>query len=236
MAVCGLIVAISAGVGVVAIAGMKVTLPAYQSASATHDLVVVPVAVKDIPVGIKITTDNFKDYFVWKGFPSDAVPLDTLFDFDDLIGKRTKRALHIGEVVTKADVHTFIDPPPGTTAVNVQVRPNAYTAGFALPGYKVVLVATKRSEKQQKNLVLPVLVDVLILAVDSVDPQTEEMVLSLAVTDDQSELLEAAMDGGASFQIQLPGCSGWVAHETDDRVARALPRSADDVRAFLAGN
>lgn len=232
-------------VGVLAtISGVVAGLTAgEQSASppirpATTTFVPVPVAAHHIPVGSKLTTGYVNDYFVFKRFPQEAVPPDVIHTLDDLVGKRATRSLRAGELVRTDDVTAkeyIIDPPDGTEAVSLRIVLTQSATGFTLPGYKVMLMATKRSEKKGKEVVFPVVYDALILGADPTDTQGE-VTLKVALTPEQTEMVELAVDGGATIQINLPQCGGWLARESDTHVFHLVPKSVEDVRAFLAGD
>jgi pilus assembly protein CpaB len=216
-------------------AGVAFLLMMANTPATTLDLVAVPVAAKEIPFGTKLTADNSGDYFTFKHFPRDTVPPNAVTRLEELSGKRVTRRMSQGEVVLASEVKAgqLIDPPEGTAAMSVRIAPTQSAAGFALPGYKVVLLVTKKLEKKGKEVVFPVTYDALILATDPADTPGE-VVLSVALTPEQTEVLEQAVDDGATIQIDLPQCGGLLARETDTQIIHWPPKSAEEVRAFLA--
>lgn len=198
------------------------------------DMVEVPVAAKDIPIGTKLPQKDLEVYFTKKNFPREAVPPSAILSLEEIADKRTMRTLRQGETVGTTDVNAkgFIDPPDGTVLMTAPISLEQSASGFALPGYKVMVIASKKSQKKNMEIVFPLFLDALILAVDTSPTapaaggdknqsggsgngngqgggataggfQTVSMI-SFAVTPDQSMLLAMAADGGARLRIGLP--------------------------------
>lgn len=217
--------------------GVAAFLTAQMTAGASKkkvevDMVEVPVAAKDIPIGTKLPAKELETFFVKKNFPREAVPPSAILTIEEIGDKRTMRTIRQGETVGTSDVNAkgFIDPPDGTVLMTVPITLDRSASGFALPGYKVMLVATKHSQKKNVDIVFPIFLDALILAVDtSTTPPAaggqngqngqaangqqsgataagfqQVGMMSFAVTPDQSILMAMVADGGATLRIGLP--------------------------------
>lgn len=224
-------------IGVAVVCGLVAAfLTARMTAGASKkdvnvDMVDVPVAAKDIPIGTKIPPKDLETFFVMKKFPREAVPPNAVLTLDEMGDKRTMRPIRQGESVNNADVNSkgFIEPPDGTVLMTAPISLEQSASGFALPGYKVMVIASKRSQKKNMEIVFPLFVDALILAIDTspTAPQAggkdgqqaqnngqgggataagfqNVSMISFAVTPDQSMLLAMAADGGARLRIGLP--------------------------------
>jgi pilus assembly protein CpaB len=216
--------------------GVAAFLTAQMTAGASKkkvevDMVEVPVAAKDIPIGTKLPQKDLETFFVKKNFPREAVPPSAILTVDEIGDKRTMRTIRQGETVGSADVNAkgFIDPPDGMVLMTVQIDLPRSASGFALPGYKVMVIATKKSQKKNVDIVFPIFLDALILAVDTSTTappaggqnnaqggangqgsgataagfQSVGM-MSFAVTPEQSIILAMVADGGANLRLGLP--------------------------------
>lgn len=222
-------------IGVAVVCGLVAAfLTARMTAGASAkkpelDMVDVPVAAKDIPIGTKIPQKDLEQFFVMKKFPREAVPPNAVLTLEEMSDKRTMRPIRQGESVNSADVNAkgFIDPPDGMVLMSTPINLDQSASGFALPGYKVIVIASKRSQKKNMEIVFPILVDALILAVDTspTAPQAggkenqqaqggqggataagfqNVNMISFAVTPNQSILLSIAAQSGTSLRIGLP--------------------------------
>ena len=197
--------------------------------AAPVDMVEVPVAAKDIPIGTKMPKTELEAFFVKKNFPKEAVPPSAILSVDDIGDKRTMRTIRQGETVGANDVNAkgFIDPPDGMMLMTTPISLDQSASGFALPGYKVVVIATKRSQKKNVEIVFPLFLDALILAVDT-SPSAPQAggngngqqaqggqaataagfqsvsMISFAVTPEESILLAMAARSEATLRIGLP--------------------------------
>jgi Flp pilus assembly protein CpaB len=193
------------------------------------DMVEVPVAAKDIPIGTKLPQKELEIFFVKKNFPKDAVPPSAVLNMEDLADKRTMRPIRQNETVSTGDVNAkgFIDPPDGMVLMTTPISLDQSASGFALPGYKVMVIATKKSQKKNLEIVFPLFIDALILAVDT-NPTAPAAggqqgqqgsgqqsgataagfqnvsMISLAVTPQQSILLAMAARSEVSLRLGLP--------------------------------
>lgn len=192
------------------------------------DMVEVPVAVKDIPIGTKLPPKDVETYFTKKNFPRESVPPSAITSLEEIGDKRAMRTIRQGETVGVADLNAkgFIDPPDGTVLMTTAINLEQSASGFALPGYKVMVIATKKSQKKNMDIVFPLFADALILAVDTSttapqaggkDGQQQNKdggataagfqsvgMISFAVTPEQSMLLTMAANGGATLRLGLP--------------------------------
>ena len=223
-------------IGVAVVCGLVAAfLTARMTAGASAkkvevDMVEVPVAAKDIPIGTKLPQKELETFFVKKNFPREAVPPSAILTIEEIGDKRTMRTIRQGETVGTADVNAkgFIDPPDGMVLMTVGIDLPRSASGFALPGYKVMLIATKHSQKKNVDIVFPIFLDALILAVDTstTAPQAGGQngqggangqssgataagfqtvgMMSFAVTPEQSIILAMVADGGATLRIGLP--------------------------------
>lgn len=197
------------------------------------DMVEVPVAAKDIPIGTKLPQKDLEVFFTKKNFPREAVPPSAILSLEEIADKRTMRTLRQGETVGVSDVNAkgFIDPPDGMVLMSTPINLDQSASGFALPGYKVMVVASKKSQKKNMEVVFPLFLDALILAVDtsptapaaggdkkqssgsgSGDGQggaqaggfQNVSMISFAVTPEQSILLAMAAQSNTSLRLGLP--------------------------------
>lgn len=156
--VCGLVAAV-----------LTSRMSAGGSKQKVEDFVEVPVAAKDIPIGTKIAAKDVEQYFTKKKFPKDAVPPAYVADTQEMVDKRTMRPIRMGETVNPLDISAtgFLAPPPGHVLMTAPITLEHGASGFALPGARVTVLATKKSQKLNKDIVFPLFLDVLILAVDT---------------------------------------------------------------------
>jgi Flp pilus assembly protein CpaB len=234
-----LAVALIGGFGVVhEVESARTDEQAKQEAANADAGVFVPVAAKQIPIGQKITKAEVNDWYFRRPFPKSAVPPNTVLTLEELGGKRAMRTIRQGEMVMATDVNgkDHLDPPDGTVLMTVRVAATPAMTGFTLPGYKVMVEATKVSEKRQKEIVLPLIVDVLILAVDTPAIGGNDLIVSLAVPDDKVEMLTYVVDYGADIRLRLPQCGEGLRRETDTQAFFAQPLSVGELRAILDGD
>lgn len=123
--------------------------------------------------------------------------------------------------------------PPGTTLVSVPITPDMATSGRDMTGYKVMVLAHSMSGTKQKEVVLPVVVDALVMSVEAGTSASGELVVTLAVPDEQLELLMYALDTAPSLHLKTPPCGGWLPSESDGQVFLAAAKSTDDLLAVL---
>lgn len=225
-----ILIAVAVVCGLVA-AFLTARMTAGASKPKELDMVEVPVAAKDIPIGTKLPPKDLETFFVKKNFPREAVPPNAVLTLEEMGDKRTMRTLRQGETVNMNDVNAkgFIDPPDGMVLMTTPITLDQSASGFALPGYKVMVIASKKSQKKNVEIVFPLFLDALILAVDTnpTAPQAggqngqggqsngqgggataagfqDVRMISLAVTPDQSLLLAMATQSNTSLRLGLP--------------------------------
>ncbi len=109
------------------------------------------------------------------------------------------------EVNVAKESHLF-RLPPGTSLVTLPINLSSGVAGFVVPGSKVDVLATSRGD--DKILAVPILVNVLVLAVDE-DLHTEKCFyhregrVSFAVSRKQKLLINLAQDRKCEISLLL---------------------------------
>ncbi len=198
-------------------------------AAKVEEMVDIPVAARDIAIGTRIPAKDVEQYFTMKKFPKEALPQAYVADTQEIVDKRTMRPIRMGETLNPADISAtgFIQPPDGHSLMTAPITLERGASGFALPGTRVTVLATKKSQKKNMDIVFPLFVDILVLAVDtfpSAPPaqpngqgggqpgqgggataagfQNMSMV-SFAVTPEDSVLMNMAADG-ATLRFALP--------------------------------
>ena len=216
-----LLVALAVGCGLAA--AYLTTQMSARPAKAAEQTVAVLVAAKDIPVGTTLKKEGLDGYLEVKEFNPEAVPAQYVALKEELADKRTTRTIRKGDVFNPADVTKFasLSPPAGFNMMSVECSLERGVAGFAQPGSKVDIIAaipvkTRRRAGdsggggQQNSYIVPLLTDMLVLAVDSqaqvnVESQvvpTMSMV-SFAVKPEQTLLLHAAKHRGSDLRLVL---------------------------------
>jgi pilus assembly protein CpaB len=214
-------VAVVCGLG----AAFLTTQMSAKPANKPVDMVKVPVAAVDIPIGTRFSKTDLEKYFTLKDFPKDAVPPGSLQNVEELDGKRILRQIAKGNLIDNRDVNAtgFIEPPAGTVLMSTPISLDQAASGFAIPGSRVIVMAVKRSAKKNKEFVFPLLLDSLVLAVNTnLDVPASKnggsdnsesrpagfnqvSMMSLAVTPTEAQLLTMAAQGGATLRMGLPG-------------------------------
>jgi pilus assembly protein CpaB len=177
------------------------------------EMVDIAVASSELPIGSRFTKDNYTKAFKLKSFPKDNLPAEYLVSPEELIGKRLTRSLRLDDVYNPKDLSSNnpIAPPPGYNMMTMHCTPERGVAGFAGPGSKVDILASVTMKSQgNKSVVFPIMVDMLVLAIDTttslgdgaVAVPTVNMV-SLAVTPEQAKILHGANTRGADLRLVL---------------------------------
>ena len=215
-----LLVALAVGCGLAA--AYLTTQMSARPAKAAEQTVAVLVAAKDIPVGTTLKKDGLDAFLEIKEFTPESVPAQYIALKEELADKRTTRTIRKGDVFNPADVTKFasLSPPAGFNMMSVECSLERGVAGFAQPGSKVDIIAAipvKQRRRagdsgggEQVAYVVPLLTDMLVLAVDSqaqvnVESQvvpTMSMV-SFAVKPEQTLLLHAAKHRGSDLRLVL---------------------------------
>lgn len=224
-----ILIAVAVVCGAVAAVLVATQLNAKGASTAkVEELVDIPVAARDIPIGTRIPAKDVEKYFTIKKFPKEAVPPQYVADTQELVDKRTMRPIRMGETLNPADISAtgFIAPPDGHVLFTAPITLERGASGFALPGTRVMVIATKKSQKKNIDIVFPLFLDVLVLAVDtfpSAPPANPQggggqppqgggataagfqamSMVSFAVTPEDSILLNMAADA-CTLRIALP--------------------------------
>jgi len=203
-----ILIAVAVGCGLVA-AFLTTQLGAGQKK--VDDSLEVPVAAKDLAVGTKLTKEELKNYITYKKISKDSLPTEFASSEEQLADKRLVRTIRAGETFNPADLTTNapITPPPGFNVMTFGMTPEKGVAGFAGPGSKVDVLATIRLRKQDKAVVLPILIDMLVLAIDTSTQYTPQgafpnlSMVSMAVNNKQAAILHASLSRGADLRLIL---------------------------------
>lgn len=203
-----ILIAVAVGCGLVA-AFLTTQLGAGQKK--VDDSIEVPVAAKDLPVGTKMTKEDLKTFVTYKKISKDALPTEFASSEEQLADKRLVRTIRAGETFNPADLTTNapINPPPGFNVMTFGLTPEKGVAGFAGPGSKVDVLATIKLRKQEKAVVMPIAIDMLVLAVDTNTQYSQQgafpnlSMVSLAVNNKHASILHAALSRGADIRLIL---------------------------------
>ena len=177
------------------------------------EMVQVPVANADLPVGTKLKASELEKLVIMKSIAKDAVPQVYVEQTDFLKDKRLTRTIRAGEPFNPNDVtvNGFLNPPEGHSVMSASMTTVEAASGFIGPGAHVDIIASVMLKKSQKWVVFPLFLDMLVLAVnsDATPPQTpggatpNVGMVSLAVTGEQQLLLQGAISRGATMRMGL---------------------------------
>jgi len=185
-------------------------LTSQMSAKPNVDKVDVIVAAKDLPIGMQLTKDDLKTAVKRKSVSRDSLPPTAVETEEELLEKRLTRTVHTDEMLNKGDVTNrgVVSIPPGMSMVALPIGLPQAVAGFVLPGSKVDVLASVRL--QEKVRVLPILVNMLVLAVDSSTQTPKEgaayqnlSTVSFAVNRNQALLIKLAQARNCDMSLLL---------------------------------
>lgn len=208
--------------------------------TAQVETVEVIVAAKDLPVGTALTKDDLKTLIKRKKVPKDAVPPMVVETEDELLDKRLSRSIRNEETINKADLSKggVVTIPPGMHMVAVPLGVPQAVAGFVGPGARVDVLAT--AQLGNKVVALPLLVNMLVLAVDTQTTYAKDGVfptlntISFAVDRKQALLLALAERRGCALKLLLRNPEEKFADEgyDIDKVIRLLSddRQPNDIK------
>jgi hypothetical protein len=125
--------------------------------------------------------------------------------------KRLVRTIRAGEPFDPKDLtlNAPVTPPAGYNMMSYPTTPEKAAAGFAGPGSRVDILCTIRAKKTGKVEVFPLLLDMLVLAIDAnvqgaaTGAHVGVSMVSLAVKSDQASLLHKAIGRGADLRLVL---------------------------------
>ena len=201
-----ILMVVAVGCGLVA-----AVLTSQMSAKPVEQVEVI-VAAKDLSVGTTIGKDDLKDQklFKRKKVSKDAVMPNMVESEDELVGKRLARPIRVDETINKGDPTSGVTVtiPPGMQMFTLPISASSAVAGFVGPGAHVDILGTVRL--QNRLSALPILVNMLILAVDTTTTYPKEggafqtlNSVSFAVNRKQALLLELAKARGCSISLLL---------------------------------
>lgn len=166
------------------------------------------VASKDLPAMTLITAEDLPKVTRRKAFPKGAAPPKVVEVDADLVGKRLGRGVAADEPFHPGDlVKGLIDPPPGYDTYTLPIGAVQAVAGFVAPGSRVDVLATLRLRNQIR--VLPILVNMLVLAVDTKTQYPKEgafqtvNTVSFAVDRKQALLIKLAQARSCDMSLLL---------------------------------
>lgn len=204
-----ILVAVAVGCGLVA----AVLTSQMSAGTKKTDGVLIPVAMKDIPVGTPLNGAKIEEFVEYKEFPKEMVPASFVANSDDLKDKRLTRNLRKGEAFNPADVtkSVALTPPEGYDMMAIECTLVEGVAGFVQPGARVNVLAVIPSKRNQGYAtVVPFLLDMLVLAVDNQSQIVEGAAtvptlssVSLAVTPEHALLLAGAKQRNCSMRLVL---------------------------------
>ena len=208
-----------------------------RSKKQTLDMVSVPQAAKDLPIGTKLKAEEFDSYVKMVQIPRDNAPPAYVEDLATLKDKRVTRTMRANDTFNPADVSSneALNPPEGYSVMTVRCSIDEAVAGFVRPGAKVDVIASVQLKKSQKWVVFPLFTDILILAIDSSATGPKEggqsfqnlSMISFAVNKDTSLLLQAAVTRGAQMRCALRHPEVPVKYDT---------MTSEDMWAILSGS
>lgn len=184
-------------------------LTSQMSAKPAVEKVDVIVAAKDLPVGSQLTREDLKTAITRKSISRDSLPSTIIENEEELLEKRLTRTIRKDEMINKGDVAKggHITMPPGMSMTTLPMNLGAAVAGFVGPGSKVDVLASVRLEN---NLIaLPILVNMLVLAVDGNVVNAEKGVyptlsmVSFAVDRKQALLIKLAQARNCDMSLLL---------------------------------
>jgi pilus assembly protein CpaB len=195
----------------IAITGWVVTTREPAPAPETIEVLV---AVKDLPMGTVFTRDDLKSAVKLKKLPKDALPPAYIANAEELLDKRLTRPVRAEESFNPHDLSKDTVPlPDGYERVSIPQGVGCSASGFIGPGSRVDVLAWMRVDGTLKEF--PLLVDVLVLAVDT-QINTDEQgqfpsfnLVPLAVTQKQALLLALAKERQCALMpvLRLPNKS-----------------------------
>ena len=165
----------------------------------TVEKVDVIVAAQDLSVGTSYTKDDLAKVLKRKSISKDAVPPGIIEAEEELLEKRLTRNIKTDEMINKGDLTkgVIVSIPPGKSMVSLPINLQNAVHGFVLPGSKVDVLASVHLSNKVR--VLPILVNMLVLAVDAqIQPPNQGTgvqsvsTVSFAVDNKQALLIQLA--------------------------------------------
>jgi Flp pilus assembly protein CpaB len=227
---------VAVGCGLVA-----AVLTSQMSAKPQIEKVNVLVAAKDLTVGTQFTKEELKTAVKMKEVPKDAINPATVLSEEELVDRRLTRPVRAEEMFNKGDVTKgqVVSIPPGMNMMSLPMSVPQAAAGFVGPGSRVDVLASFRL--QNKIIALPVLVNMLVLAVDANTTLPDKnqafqnlSTVSFAVDRKQALLIKLAQTRGCDLSLLLRNPEDKV-NELDknydiDKVIKQLADSKNPVQ------
>jgi Flp pilus assembly protein CpaB len=174
---------------------------------ASPELVEVWVAARDLPVGTVFTRDELSRLAVRKKLPKDALPPAYVANPEEFIDRPLTRLASKDAPFDPDSFGKFqvVQVPEGLDLVALSWNGDSPVARYVLPGARVDVRATLNHSNGSANF--PLLVNVLVLAVDSNLTNPPSQSVSLAATQEQALVLTLARERDCKFDIlpRLPG-------------------------------
>ena len=209
-----ILVAVAVGCGLVA-AFLTQTMTGKDAPE--QEMVEIPVAAIDLPVGTMLKKEQIAEQVTYKKFTRDTLPAEFAGTQDELMDKRLVRTIRAGEAFNPKDLTTSltISPPPGKSLYAIPADPISAAGGFALPGSHVDILASitlRTNDNRNNTKVIPLLTDMLVIAVDTRTDNAEGTASSqtlsrvtLAADAREMVLLQKAMTRNAIMKLSLRG-------------------------------
>jgi Flp pilus assembly protein CpaB len=202
-----ILVAVAVGCGLVA----AFLTSQIGARPAQAEQVEIPVAAKELPVGTKLSKDQIDALVTFKKISKDSLPASYAGTKEEMVDKRLIRTIRAGEPFNPQDLSTnaVITPPAGFNMMTFHATPEKGVAGFAGPGSRVDILCSVRAKKTGKVEVFPLLLDMLVLAIDTNVQGAQQgaipnmSMVSLAVNNTHAKLLHAAINRGADLRLIL---------------------------------
>lgn len=175
----------------------------------------VVVAAMQIPFGTTVQASDLKVLRL----PPDSVPPGSFNDFDSVVGRVSNQVIYSGEILHEGRVAEHLGGSalaalldPGKRAMSVRVDDVVGVAGFLLPGNRVDVVSTQRSNNGNRNSVASetILRNIKVLAVDQIASQERDgpvivRAVTLEVDPRQAEtLVQATQEGKVQLTLRNP--------------------------------
>ena len=231
-----ILVAVAVGCGLVA----AFLTSQIGAKSAAVEQVEIPVAAKELPVGTKLSKDQIDALVTFKKFGKDSLPASYASSKEEMVEKRLVRTIRVGEPFNPQDltINAPITPPAGFNMMTFHATPEKGVAGFAGPGSRVDILCSVRTKKTNKVEVFPLLLDMLVLAIDSNVQGNQQgahinmSMVSLAVTNAHAKLLHAAINRGSDLRLILRNVdkpSDWPNPPSEEQIWAILRDDDNDI-------
>jgi Flp pilus assembly protein CpaB len=176
-------------------------LPTFTNPDETIELLV---AARELYLGTQLTRDEIGRLVEWKKVPKKDAPATYITDPEKVLDLRLVRPIRSGDVLSPFDLTRGAPPtlPPDRNLVSLALSPGDAAGGFVGPASKVDVNAT--FQRNDKVLAFPLLVDLLVVAVDTQGTEkAPEVIVSFAVTQKEALILGLAKARGCRLSLML---------------------------------